>query len=97
MRPAEVSYARSGNVAVAYQVIGEGAPDFVFVRGIVGDLLSTWDQPLLVRHCNGRKSAYRLWRENVNEIPLERMYRSVSWWSRARVNVASGPAAMIER
>ena len=49
----EVEYARSGDIAIAYQIVGDGAPDFVFVRGIAGDLLSTWDQPLLVRHVEG--------------------------------------------
>jgi class 3 adenylate cyclase/alpha-beta hydrolase superfamily lysophospholipase len=49
----EVSYARSGEVSIAYQVVGEGSSDIVFVRGIAGDLLSTWDQPLLVRHVEG--------------------------------------------
>jgi class 3 adenylate cyclase len=49
----DVSYARSGDVAVAYQVVGAGAPDIVFMRGIAGDLVSTWDQPLLVRHVQG--------------------------------------------
>ena len=47
------SYARSGDVAIAYQVVGEGSPDIVFPRGVAGDLLSTWDQPLLVRHVEG--------------------------------------------
>ena len=50
----EVSYARSGDVAIAYQVIGPegrvGGTDIVFVRGMSADLLSTWEQPLLVRH-----------------------------------------------
>jgi class 3 adenylate cyclase len=50
MNPPDVSYARSGDVAIAYQVVGEGSKDIVFVRGIAGDLLSTWEQPLLVRH-----------------------------------------------
>jgi class 3 adenylate cyclase len=49
----EVSYARSGDVAIAYQVIGSGPIDVVFVRGVTGDLLSTWDQPLLARHVEG--------------------------------------------
>ena len=49
----DVRYARSGDVAIAYQVIGTGPPDVVFVRGITGDLISTWDQPLLVRHVEG--------------------------------------------
>jgi class 3 adenylate cyclase len=53
VHPPEVSYARSGDVAVAYQVVGSGPHDLVFVRGIAGDLLSTWDQPLLRRHVEG--------------------------------------------
>ena len=53
MQPPDVSYARSGEVAVAYQLVGTGPPDLVFVRGIAGDLLSTWEQPLLVRHVEG--------------------------------------------
>ena len=46
----DVRYARSGDVAIAYQVVGDDPVDIVFVRGFAGDLLSTWDQPLLVRH-----------------------------------------------
>jgi pimeloyl-ACP methyl ester carboxylesterase len=53
VNPPDVSYARSGDVAIAYQVVGEGPIDIVFVRGIAGDLLSTWEQPLLVRHVEG--------------------------------------------
>ena len=53
VQPPEVSYARSGDVAIAYQVVGTGSPDIVFVRGVTGDLLSTWEQPLLVRHVEG--------------------------------------------
>src|SRR5947199_10814405 len=51
--PPDVSYARSGDVAIAYQVVGSGPVDIVFGRGIAGDLLTTWDQPLLVRHVEG--------------------------------------------
>jgi class 3 adenylate cyclase len=46
----DVHYARSGEVSIAYQVVGDGPVDLVFVRGFAGDLLSTWDQPLLLRH-----------------------------------------------
>ena len=56
----EVWYARSGDVAVAYQVVGEGSPDIVFARGFAGDLLSTWEQPLLVRHVEGLAACGRL-------------------------------------
>ena len=60
MQPPEVSYARSGDVAVAYQVVGGGTPDIVFVRGVAGDLLSTWEQPLLVRHIEGLAACGRV-------------------------------------
>jgi class 3 adenylate cyclase len=46
----DVQYAKSGDVSIAYQVIGDGSPDLVFVRGLTGDLSSSWEQPLLVRH-----------------------------------------------
>ena len=60
MQPPEVSYAHSGDVAIAYQVVGEGSPDIVFVRGLTGDLLSTWEQPLLVRHVEGLAACGRV-------------------------------------
>ena len=53
VQPPEVKYARSGDVAIAYQTVGSGAPDIVFMRHLAGDLLSTWEQPLLVRHVEG--------------------------------------------
>jgi pimeloyl-ACP methyl ester carboxylesterase len=56
----DVKYARSGDVAIAYQVVGEGPADIVFVRGITGDLLSTWEQPLLVRHVEGLAACGRV-------------------------------------
>jgi class 3 adenylate cyclase len=56
----DVQYARSGDVAIAYQVVGDGPVDLVFFRGMAGDLLSTWDQPLLVRHVEGLTSFSRV-------------------------------------
>ena len=49
----DVRYARSGDVAIAYQVVGDGPVDFVWFRGMAGDLLSSWDQPRLIRHAHG--------------------------------------------
>jgi class 3 adenylate cyclase len=60
VRLPDVSYARSGDVSIAYQVIGDGRPDIVFARGIAGDLVSTWDQPLLARHVEGLAECGRL-------------------------------------
>src|SRR5947209_6798757 len=56
----DVQYARSGDVAIAYQTIGEGPVDLVFVRGFAGDLLSVWEQPLLVRFARELASFTRL-------------------------------------
>ena len=56
----DVRYARSGDVAIAYQTIGEGPVDLVFVRGFAGDLLSVWEQPLLVRFVEELASFTRL-------------------------------------
>jgi class 3 adenylate cyclase len=53
MNMPDVHYARSGDVAIAYQVVGSGPTDLVFVRAYASDLLSTWEQPLLVRHVLG--------------------------------------------
>jgi pimeloyl-ACP methyl ester carboxylesterase len=49
----DVQYARSGDVAIAYQVVGEGPIDLVFVRGTLADLLAGWDMPLSVDHVEG--------------------------------------------
>jgi class 3 adenylate cyclase/pimeloyl-ACP methyl ester carboxylesterase len=56
----DVRYARSGDVSIAYQVIGDGPVDMVYPRALAGDLISTWDQPLLVRHIEGLASFTRL-------------------------------------
>src|SRR5215210_6540685 len=47
--PPDVRYARSGDVHIAYVTVGAGPVDVVFVRGFAGDLLSVWEQPLLMR------------------------------------------------
>ena len=49
----DVRYARSGNVAIAYQTYGEGPLDVVFIRGTLAELLTAWEQPLWVRHVEG--------------------------------------------
>jgi class 3 adenylate cyclase len=49
MEVPEVRYARSGEMAIAYQVFGDGPIDLLFARGFAGDLLTSWEQPLFVR------------------------------------------------
>jgi class 3 adenylate cyclase len=41
----DIRYARSGGVAIAYQVVGEGATDLVFVPGYVSNLVYSWESP----------------------------------------------------
>ncbi len=56
----DVQYARSGDVAIAYQVVGEGPIDLVFFRSMAGDVLSTWDHALSKRHVEGLASFSRV-------------------------------------
>ena len=56
----DVQYARSGDVAIAYQIVGEGPTDIVFARGFSGELLSMWEHPLLRRHVVGLAEAGRV-------------------------------------
>ena len=55
----DVQYARSGDVAIAYQVVGDGPTDLVFIRGTLADLLAAWEQPLFVDHVRGLAKAAR--------------------------------------
>jgi pimeloyl-ACP methyl ester carboxylesterase len=41
----EIRYARSGDVHIAYQVLGEGEIDLVFVMGWLTNLETYWEQP----------------------------------------------------
>jgi pimeloyl-ACP methyl ester carboxylesterase/DNA-binding winged helix-turn-helix (wHTH) protein len=44
-----VKYARSGSVNIAYQVVGSGARDIVFVMGWVSHLEYFWNEPSFAR------------------------------------------------
>jgi predicted ATPase/pimeloyl-ACP methyl ester carboxylesterase/DNA-binding CsgD family transcriptional regulator len=47
--PLETRYARSGDVSIAYQVLGQGPRDLVFVMGWVSHLDSYWQEPRFAR------------------------------------------------
>ena len=40
----ETRYARSGDLQIAYQVVGEGPRDLVWVPGWVSHLEAAWDE-----------------------------------------------------
>lgn len=45
MLRAETRYARSGDVHIAYQVVGDGPFDIVFVQGFISNLEVHWEDP----------------------------------------------------
>jgi pimeloyl-ACP methyl ester carboxylesterase/DNA-binding winged helix-turn-helix (wHTH) protein len=56
----ETQYARSGDVHIAYQVVGAGGPDLVLVPGWVSHLESAWEEPILSRFLKRLASFSRL-------------------------------------
>jgi class 3 adenylate cyclase len=55
----DVRYARSGDVSIAYQVVGEGPVDLVFVPFMI-NLVWAWEQPIFVDFCRRAASFSRL-------------------------------------
>lgn len=58
--PPETNYARSGDVHIAYQVVGEGPLDLVFVMGWVSHLDYFWAEPRFARFLKRLSSFSRL-------------------------------------
>jgi pimeloyl-ACP methyl ester carboxylesterase len=49
MKQPETKYAKSGDVSIAYQVLGDGPLDLVYVPGWVSHLEYAWEEPNLAR------------------------------------------------
>src|SRR5438270_10785144 len=74
-------YARSGDARIAFQVIGEGPPDVVFIGGPASHLDIQWEDPGYVRSFERYASFSRLIRFDrrgtglsdpvVSEVTLE--------------------------
>ncbi len=47
--PPKTEYARSGELHIAYQVVGEGPLDLVYVPGWVSNVERAWEEPTLAR------------------------------------------------
>jgi DNA-binding winged helix-turn-helix (wHTH) protein/pimeloyl-ACP methyl ester carboxylesterase/class 3 adenylate cyclase len=60
MRVPETKYARSGDVNIAYQVIGDGPLDLVFVMGWISHLEYFWRDPSFARFLRRLASFSRL-------------------------------------
>jgi class 3 adenylate cyclase len=59
MRP-KTRYAKSGDVSIAYQVVGDGPVDLVFVPGFVSHLELAWEEELFARPLRRMASFARL-------------------------------------
>ena len=60
MLPPETRYAKSGDVHIAYQVLGRGPLDLVFVPGFVSHLEHYWEAPPVARFMQRLASFTRL-------------------------------------
>src|SRR6478672_6186381 len=59
MRP-ETQYTQSGDVSIAYQVMGEGPRDLLIVPGFISHLEVAWDNPAYARFIDRLASFSRL-------------------------------------
>jgi len=55
-----VQYADSDGVEIAYQVLGEGPPDIIYLAGALSHLELLWEQPAYRRYCEQLASFSRL-------------------------------------
>ncbi len=60
MRPPPVHYAKSGDVHIAYNAVGEGPLDIVMTPGSISNLEIYWEEPSLVRFFNALTGLGRL-------------------------------------
>ncbi|MEO9191442.1 MAG: alpha/beta fold hydrolase [Acetobacteraceae bacterium] len=60
MRPAQTRYAKSGDVHIAFQVVGNGPIDIVFVQGFISNLEVQWEEPGLAHLLNRLAAIGRL-------------------------------------
>jgi pimeloyl-ACP methyl ester carboxylesterase len=56
----QTRYARSGDVSIAYQVVGDGPRDLVFVPGWVSNIEAMWDDPAMAHVLHRLASFSRL-------------------------------------
>jgi pimeloyl-ACP methyl ester carboxylesterase len=55
-----IRYAQSGDIDIAYQVLGDGPPDIVFVAGFITHLTVLWEDPSYRSFCERLASFARL-------------------------------------
>jgi pimeloyl-ACP methyl ester carboxylesterase len=58
--PPETRYARSGELHIAYQVVGDGPMDLVWIPGWISNIDHYWEEPSVARYFNRIASFCRL-------------------------------------
>jgi pimeloyl-ACP methyl ester carboxylesterase len=58
--PPSTLYTKSGDYNIAYQVVGEGKLDLLYIPGFVSNIELAWEEPLLARFLNRLASFSRL-------------------------------------
>src|SRR5205085_5757 len=56
----DIRYARSGDVNIAYQIVGGGPRDIVLVWGWVSNIETMWEEPAIARFMDRLSSFSRL-------------------------------------
>ena len=56
----ETRYTRSGDVHIAYQIVGDGPIDLVYVPSWISQVEHYWDEPVVARYFNRLASFSRL-------------------------------------
>ena len=56
----DVSYARNGSVAIAFEVVGDGPVDLLYLPGFINNLELVWSNPLFAQFLNRLSSFSRL-------------------------------------
>ena len=75
----ETHYARSGDVSIAYHVVGTGPFDLVWVQGFVSNVELAWQQPILATFNRQLASFCRLIRfdkRGTGSVPLQVHHRT---------------------
>ena len=60
MQAPEVHYARSGSIDVAYQVLGDGPLDLLYIPGWISHLDLYWEEPSVARFLQRLAAGFRL-------------------------------------
>jgi hypothetical protein len=78
--PPRTRFAKSGGLNIAYQVVGEGESDLVWVPGYISHLDWSWSNPELARLFERLSSA--LWKFRRPQKWQIELIEKVTWWSR---------------